>query len=201
MNEQVRTSANSRTTQAAEGLPRWRWTTAQLIRLTELGAFSPEDRIELVGGEIVPMSPVGRRHEVVATEIEDYLRSKARSDVRIRTERQLNLSDDTYAKPDIFVHPADIRTPDVRGPDVILVIEVADSSLGYDVGRKARLYAAHGVQEYWVVNAETLATTVHAAPAADATGYASVRIVAAGNELTPSMTPDLTIRLADLRLD
>ena len=199
MNEHLRETAEQRTTQAAEGLPRWRWTTAELVRLTELGAFEPEDRLELIGGEIVPMSPVGRRHEVVATEMEDVLRSMLPPDVRLRTERQLNLTDDTFTKPDFFLHPADVRTPDVRGAAVLLVIEVAASSLSYDIGRKARLYAAHGVPEYWVVDAQTLTATVHAFPGS--TGYASVRSVTAEEKLLPAMVPTVSLRLAELRLD
>lgn len=61
MNEMAPPVCGSRVTQAAEGLPRWRWTTSELERLTALGAFRDEDRFELIGGEIVPMSPVGRR--------------------------------------------------------------------------------------------------------------------------------------------
>lgn len=69
MNEHVRHPTPRPTTQAAEGLPRWRWTTAELIRLTELGAFTPGDQFELIGGEIVPMSPEGRCHRLVADEL------------------------------------------------------------------------------------------------------------------------------------
>ncbi len=199
MNEVTRPASGNRTTQAAEGLPRWRWTTAELVRLSEMGAFEPEDRIELIGGEIVPMSPVGRCHEVVATEIEDRLRAMASTAVRVRTERQLNLSDDTYNKPDIFLHAADVRSPDVRGDTVLLVIEVAASSLAFDLGTKAATYARHGVREYWVVDAATLVTTVHRAPGAD--GYGDTRTVPASEPMVPLLVPELAIRLADLRVD
>ncbi len=128
MNEITHPTRGRPTTQAAEGLPRWRWTTAELVRLTQLGAFTAEDRFELIGGEIVPMSPVGRRHEVLASLIEDYLRPLAPPAIRVRTERQLNLTDDTYAKPDLFVHHAGVLPPDVRGDTVLLVIKVADTS-------------------------------------------------------------------------
>ena len=199
MNQLAHHHVAVRTTQAAEGLPRWRWTTAELVRLTELGAFRPDERFELIGGEIVPMSPVGRRHEVLAEQIEDALRSLAPAAYRVRTERQFNLADDTYCKPDIFVHPASIRSPDVRGPTVLLVVEVADTSLGYDVGRKAQLYAGHGVPEYWVVDAATLATTVHRAPSA--VGYAEIQVLAPDQPLIPATLPGLALRLADLHLD
>lgn len=199
MNEITHPTRGRPTTQAAEGLPRWRWTTAELVRLTQLGAFTAEDRFELIGGEIVPMSPVGRRHEVLASLIEDYLRPVAPPEIRIRTERQLNLTDDTYTKPDIFVHAAAILPPDVRADTVLLVIEVADTSFDFDTSTKAARYAMHGVREYWVVNARTLETRVHRAPGPQ--GFADVIPVAAATPLVSLLVPSLTIRLADLQLD
>ena len=199
MNEIAYPARASRTTQAAEGLPRWRWTTAELVRLTELGAFTAEDRFELIGGEIVPMSPVGRRHEVLAEMIEEHFRSKASADVRIVNERQFNLADDTYCKPDIFVRPAAIRSYDVRGDAVLLVVEVSASSLAFDLSTKAALYARHGVREYWVIDAATLVTSVHRGPGPD--GYAEKRAFAATDMLTPVLVPALAVRLADLTLD
>jgi Uma2 family endonuclease len=61
------------------------------------------------------------------------------------SEPQFNVGDDTYAVPDILVHPAGIKTPDVRGVDALLVVEIADTSLAYDLQMKAQLYASHGV--------------------------------------------------------
>ena len=199
MNELLRHVRDRRTTQAAEGLPRWHWTTAELIRLTDLGAFTAEDRIELIGGEIVPMSPVGRRHEVLAEIIERHLRARETADYHIVNERQFNLADDAYCKPDIFVRPAGLPSYDVRGDTVLLVIEVAASSLAFDLGTKAALYARHGVREYWVVDAATLVTTVHLGPGPE--GFAGKRTVAASDVLAPHLAPALAIRLADLPLD
>lgn len=199
MNEHYKPASQRPTTQAAEGLPRWRWTTAELIRLTEMGAFTAEDRFELIGGEIVPMSPIGRRHEVLAEVIEEYFRSKVSPDTRIVNERQFNLTDDTYTKPDIFVRPASIRSYDVRGDTVLLVVEVAASSLSFDLGTKANTYASHGVREYWVVDAATLTTTVHRDPAAN--GYGSVCEVAPSTMITPAFAPELAIRLSDLQIE
>lgn len=129
MNHVVRPDHLPRTTRAAEGLPRWRWTTAELLRLAELGAFNSDDHFELIGGEIVPMSPAGRLHEVLREDLENLLRSKKTDDVNVVAEPQFNLSDDTYTKTDILVRPASIRSPDLRGPTALLVVEIADTSL------------------------------------------------------------------------
>ena len=69
LNELLHRTLNRRTTQAAEGHRRWSWKSAEFVRLTELGAFTAEDRFELIGGEIVQMSPVGRRHEVLVPQL------------------------------------------------------------------------------------------------------------------------------------
>jgi Uma2 family endonuclease len=200
MNEHVRSSglAGRPSTQAAEGVPRWRWTTADLVHLTDLGVFTAEDRFELIGGEIVPMSPVGRRHEVVADELDQYWGPFVTPDIWVTTERQFNLSDDTYCKPDIWVRPAAIKAPDTRGDTVLLVVEVAQTSLKFDTTTKAALYAAHGVRDYWVINAETLETKVHRQPGP--TGYGEIRSISANEQIIPLLVPPLTVRLADLHL-
>ena len=197
MNEHSRPHRRS-PTQAAEGVPRWRWTTAELLRLVALGVFSPDDKFELIGGEIVPMSPKGRRHEVIADELGRYWLSRIAKDIWVSTERQFNLDEATYTDPDLLVRPAAIKSYDLRGETALLVVEVADSSLSYDQSTKAGVYARFGVREYWVIDAQTHSTRVHLEPGA--IGYAVVRDVAASETLTPHLAPSLAFRLAELDL-
>ena len=201
MNQHVRPPAPDHpsarpTTRAAEGLQRWRWTTAELIRLTDLGAFRAEDKFELIGGEIVPMSPTGRWHEVLVEDLERALRDLETASERVVKEPQFNLDDDTYTEPDILVRPAHILTPDVRGDTALLVVEVADSSLDFDLTTKAAQYCSFGVREYWVVNVKTRETTVHRSP--EPAGYADVVKLRKRTTLRPSLAPHLAVRLADL---
>jgi Uma2 family endonuclease len=142
-------------TLAADGVPRWRWTVAEIERMAADGYFRDEERFELVGGEIVPMSPKGRRHEIIRGRSSFRLVKWAPDGEFVITEPQFNLDDDTYLHPGILVHPAAIETPDVRGGDVLVAVEVADSSLHYDLNTKAPICAACGVREYWVINAVT----------------------------------------------
>jgi Uma2 family endonuclease len=100
--------------------------------------------------------------------------------------------------PDVLVHPAAVRTPDVRGSDVLLLIEVADTSLNYDINAKVPLYAAHGVREYWVINAVTLTTKVHREPSGSA--YRPVAEVRSDLQLRPSLVPAFAISLSALEL-
>jgi Uma2 family endonuclease len=98
------------TTRAAEGLPRWRWTVAEIEKLAAAGHLHEDERIELLGGEIVPMSPKGRRHEIIRGELAFRFSRLAPESVFVVSEPQLNLTDDTYVMPDVLVHPAAVRT-------------------------------------------------------------------------------------------
>jgi Uma2 family endonuclease len=187
------------TTRAADGLPRWSWTVAEIERMAAGGYFRDEDRFELVGGEIVPMSPKGRRHEIVREALAFYFSRVAPEGVFVASEPQLNLAEDTYTVPDILVRPAAIKTPDMRGGDALLVVEIADTSLAYDLQAKARLYASHGVREYWVIDAATLVTTLHTQLSGAA--YATIREIAAGGLISPALAPALAVSLASLDLD
>ncbi len=133
MNEHFRPDRLPGTTQAAEGLPRRRWSVAEVEAMVARGIISEDERFELIGGEVVPMCPKGARHEIVRSKLAFYMTRRASEDVMVVAEAQMNLTDDAYVLPDILVHPASINVPDVRGPTALLVVEIADSSLGYDL--------------------------------------------------------------------
>jgi Uma2 family endonuclease len=187
------------TTRAAEGLPRWSWSVSEIERLSAGGYFREDDRFELVGGEIVPMSPKGRRHEALREALAFRFSRAAPEGVFVASESQFNLADDTFVIPDMLVRPAAIRTPDLRGKDALLVVEVAETSLAYDRGMKARLFSSHGVREYGVINAATLVTAVHTRPSA--TGYGKITEIGPGDLLSPTLVPALAISLATIDVD
>ncbi len=202
MNEHFAPPLQRSATRAAEGLPRWRWTVAEIERMAAGGVFREDERIELLGGEIVPMmSPAGRRHETDASGCSrvPVHQAGAPDAVIVASEPQFNLSADTYLMPDVLVRPAAIMTPDLRGADAWLVVEIADTSLDYDLETKRPLYASHGVPEYWVINAATLMTTVHRQPAGDS--YADIVEVRPDTRLVPSLAPELAVSLNELALD
>jgi len=184
------------TTQTADGLPRWRWTVAEIEKMSADGYFYEDERFELLGGEIVPMSPKGRRHEVIRLELGYRFTRLAPEDIFVAPEPQFNLGPDTFLVPDLLLHPRATATPDVRGSDALLVVEVAETSLAYDLKTKATIYAAHGVPEYWVINASTLVTTVHTKPSGNA--YASAPEIAPDTLLVPTKVPSLAISLDTL---
>jgi len=187
------------TTQAAEGAPRLRWTLAEFERLTELGIFTEDDRIELIGGELVPMSPKGNRHELVRDELMNWMIDHKPSSLKLSSEIGWRPNANTYVEPDMLVYPQAFKGVTVPASEVLLAIEIADSSLKFDSTTKASAYASLGVREYWVVEAKTLVTTVHSEPSPN--GYAKAAVVSPGDGLTPIFVPQLALRLADLPLD
>ena len=196
MNEHVRPREFEPPIRTLEELAQRRWTTAELLALQERGGVVPDLQYELIEGEIVPMPAEGSIHQDLRSELTDFLYRRRPDDLRIDGEPQLNLTDDTFKKPDIVVRPASIRMSALRGPDALLVIEIADSSLDYDTTTKAALYAVHGVREYWVINARTRLTRVHRGPSSS--GYGQTIDVSGDEPLVPDLAPELTVRLNDL---
>lgn len=186
------------TTQAADGLPRLAWTVEEFDSLAEHGFFTEDDRIELIGGELVPMSPKGNRHEVIRGELGQWLARKLPAEINVYIEPGWRADPTYYLEPDILIFPDSHGLGELPASEVLLVIEVAHSSLSYDTGRKAKTYASLGVREYWVVNAKTLETIVHLTPGLE--GYGSVSTHAPSETLSPHALPALTVSLGALKI-
>jgi Uma2 family endonuclease len=186
------------TTTAAEGLPRRRFTVDEIYQMTEAGILQEHERIELIGGEIVPMSPKGNHHEVLKAALTRYWVPRLPEEIQLLTETTFRLSLDTYVEPDFVFYPTAGGWKGLAASTARLVVEISDSSLAYDLGRKAGLYAGFGIVELWVINAVTRAARIHRAPTAD--GYGEVVDHAPGDLLVPRLDPALTVRLADLEL-
>jgi Uma2 family endonuclease len=198
MNQMFLSGGGRPSTQAAEGLPRWRWTVAEIERVAAAGVFSDCDRFELVGGEMVPMSPKGRRHELIRLELSYRWSRMVSESVMVAAEPQFNLEADTCLNPDILIHPRSIATYDLRGRAALLVVEVAETSLSFDLTKKSFLYAANDVPEYWVIDAATLQTTIHRQPSDK--GYEALQVLPGSAILVPSLLPELANALNTLAL-
>ena len=185
-------------TRAAEGLPRRSFTVAEILRMVEAGIIAEDENFELIEGEIVPMSPKGNQHEVIKSALTRILAKTAPDDLRLGVESSVYLDERTFVEPDLCLYPLRLMPKDVKGEDILLAVEVAGASLGYDRGLKARLYARYGVSELWVVEAETRETWVHRQPHADGQ-WGSVERVAADRPLSPAALPEISVRMADLR--
>lgn len=191
-------SALLKTTNEAEGLMRRRFTFEEVEWMTRAGILEEDERIELIGGEIVPMSPKGGLHEILKSALMIFWAKRLPDDLLFVTETTFRLSRDTYLEPDFVFYPKEEGWRGLSAATAKLVVEVADSSLAYDLGRKARLYAGFGIAELWVVDAASLAARIHRAPSAE--GYGHVEDRQADEELVPALAPGLALRLGDLDL-
>jgi Uma2 family endonuclease len=142
----------------AESLPRRRRLTVRDYHLMgERGILPPDARVELIEGAIIDMAPIGSRHAGIVEHIADLLRSAGAEGVMVRTRQPISLDEHSEPEPDIVVVPrrADYYKSAHPGPrDVMLVVEVAESSLNYDSATKLPLYARHHIREVWIVDVE-----------------------------------------------
>ena len=183
---------------AAEGLPRRPFTVAELEQMAAAGILQEDERIELIGGEVVPMSPKGNKHEVLKAALNIHWVHRLPEDLTVVTETTFRFTKDTYLEPDFVFYPKASGLKELSATTARLVVEVADSSLRYDLGRKAGLYAGFGIQELWVIDAVKLRTRVHRDPTAS--GYSSTVDVSPERCLTPLLVPALAVTLSELKL-
>lgn len=162
------------------------------------GILQEDERIELVGGELVPMSPKGNQHEILKSALTIYWARKLPADLLFTSETTFRLSADTYLEPDFVFYPRASGLAGLSAATARFVVEIADTSLAYDLGRKAVLYAQFGIVELWVINAVTLLTHIHRDPTP--AGYRSVLDVPASGRLIPQTIPALALTLSELDL-
>ena len=136
-------------------------------RMGETGILGPHDRVELIDGEIIDMSPIGVLHAAIVARLASHFSQRLGPMGVVWCQNPLRLDDISEPEPDIAIlRPrADFyMTAHPGSADVLLVIEVADTSLAYDLGTKVPLYARHGIPEVWVIDAATRHTRVFRRP-------------------------------------
>jgi Uma2 family endonuclease len=198
MNMHLRPPELPMTTRAAEGLERRLWTVAEIEAMVEAGILDEDERFELIDGEVVPMSPKGIRHEVIKVSLHRYWLKRMSEEFWIAQETTFRLDAKNFLEPDFVFCAVITKLAELKPSNTLLAVEVADSSLRYDTGRKAKHYAAHGVRELWAVNAKTLQTHVFSEPTKD--GYAQKRLIEPTELLAPAFAPEIGVKLAELPL-
>jgi Uma2 family endonuclease len=185
-----------RVVEPADGLPpRRAFTVAEVLRMQEAGIIQDDENFELIEGEIVPMQAKNSLHERIKLALTRALARSLPDSLQLGVETTLYLSDRTFIEPDLSIFPM-METEDVRGPEILLAIEVADSSLTYDRGLKAALYAKYSFCELWVIDANRLVTHVHKAPVDGI--WTSIEIKGAEEILKHPTAPGFGIRLGKI---
>ena len=130
-----------------------KFTVDEYYLMAEVGILKPAERVELIEGEIIVMPPIGPEHAWDVDRLNEILVSRAAGRYYVRNQNPVRLGDDTEPEPDVALlrrRPEGYRAAHPSPADVLLVIEVADSSLEYDRNIKAHIYGRSGVPETWV---------------------------------------------------
>ena len=134
---------------------RHRLTVADYYRMGEVGILAPDARVELIDGEIIDMAPIGSPHVSAVLQLDHLLKEVVASKALVLVQGPIVLGDYSAPQPDLAVlRPrTDYYRSSLAGPaDVLLIVEVAQSSLHYDRDDKIPLYARHGIAEVWLVD-------------------------------------------------
>jgi Uma2 family endonuclease len=180
-------------------LVRRRFTADEYHRMADVGIFNEDDRVELIEGEIVEMTPIGSRHAACVDRLNELLVQHFAGVALIRVQNPVRLSDDSEPQPDLALlrRKADFYASREPTPDdVILLVEVADTSLEYDRRVKVPLYAHSGIREVWLIGLERETVTVYQDPAPS--GYRTIRTLRRGDRLAPAAFADRELAIADI---
>ena len=178
--------------------PRRLFTVEEYHRMADAGIFHPDERVELIEGEIVEMAPIGPRHvgcminatRLFITRLGDRAVVSPQNPVviRPRSEPQPDL---LLLRPRAVSYSRELPTSE----DVLLAVEVADTSVRFDRLVKARLYARAGIAEFWLCLAMDGAVEIYRGPGAD--GYASITLHGPGQTVSPLEFPDVGFAVTD----
>ncbi len=174
-----------------QGVTRWRFTVHDYHRMGEVGILHEDDRVELIEGELVEMAAIGTRHFSCVNGLNRLLVINVGDEAIVSVQNPVRLNEHTEPQPDLTVIRTRDYTESLPVPeDVLLLIEVSDTTLAYDRGVKLPLYARAGIGEVWIVNLP--AETVERYTGPSANGYRRVDHARRGQTLASTALPGLT---------
>jgi Uma2 family endonuclease len=173
------------------------FTIEEYHRMAETGILRPEDRVELIDGEIFEMSPIGSRHMACVNNLTRVFILGLGMRAVVSPQNPVQIPRYSEPEPDLAVLRArSYKTLAPTTEDVLLLVEVAETSLRFDRTVKLALYARAGFLEYWIADANAETVTIFRQPAN--TTYSDVRTVGSNDTLSPLAFPDLVIDVSHL---
>ncbi len=176
-----------------------KFTVAEYYRMAEAGILRPDERVELIEGELIVMPPIGPRHAGSVNLATRIFPRQADDRFIVQIQNPVHLGEDSEPEPDVaLLRPREdyYTTAHPVPADVLLVIEVADSTLAYDREVKVHLYGRAGIPEAWVLNLPEDCLERFAEPGPE--GYGQHTICRRGERLAPGSLPDLELAPDDL---
>lgn len=174
----------------------WLFSVDEYHRMLETGILSEDDHVELIEGEIVKMSPLGSHHVACVNRLNGLLSRIVGQEVIVSIQNPVRLDDYSEPEPDIaLIRPRDdfYAQSLATSADVLLIIEVADSSVEVDRKIKLPLYAGAGIPEVWLANLPEDRVEAHSEPVNGV--YQKVRIAKRGDELSSESIPTLSVNV------
>lgn len=171
-----------------------RFTADDYQRMGQAGILCEDDRVELIDGDVVTMTPIGPRHNAAVNRANRVLVMAVGDHAIVQVQGSVRLDQYHEPQPDlVLLRPqADYYASRLPGPeDLLLVVEVAESSLEYDRDVKARVYARFGIREYWLVDLNASLIAGYAEPRDDS--YQTVRHCHRGESIAPQLLPDCVV--------
>lgn len=175
------------------------FTVDEYYRMGEAGILPADERNELIEGEIVLMSPIGDLHAAYLDRITELMFDHARPMGSVRVQSHIRLGKNSAPQPDLTLLK---RRPDFysrggpRPGDVLLIVEVSDTTLNYDRKVKIPLYAQAGIPEVWIVNIPQARVEVYSGPRGKA--YGNVSLLTQTDTLVSPTVPNLSLNVADI---
>ena len=181
---------------------RRRFTVEEYYKLAEVGILASDERVELLAGEVITMAPIGSKHAFCVTQFtEAFFESLGRT-VTIRVQNPVRLAEGSEPEPDIAIlHRRDdgYVSEHPGAGDVILLVEIADSSVGFDRRHKLPMYAMAGIREVWLADIGSRNVEIYDLPIAG--GYARTKVVGIGEILSLPGFPGMAISVGDVMPD
>ena len=184
---------------AADTIVARKFTVAEYYRMGEAGIFRPEERVELIEGVIVVMSPIGIRHAASVHRYIQVFSPLVGERLSFQIQNPIHLDDHTEPEPDVMLlrpRPDNYYDSHPGPEDVLLVVEVSETSLNYDRGVKAHLYGRHNIPETLVLNLPGDCIEGFTRPGPE--GYAQQNIYRRGDIITLAALPDLELAVEEL---
>jgi len=176
---------------------RHQFTVLEYEEMGRAGIFDPGSRFELIDGEIIEMNPIGWPHAGIVTTLNNLLAERYRQWALVSPQNPLHLSDVSMPQPDlVLVRRVERRSGHPTPDDVLLVIEVSDSTLGFDRRVKLPLYAKAGVVETLIVDVQAQRVEAYRVPGSD--GYREVQIHGVGEAVGVVAVPGVQLSVAEI---
>ncbi len=177
--------------------PTYQFSVEEYLKLGEVGIFHEDDRVELLNGEIVLMSPIGIRHMNAVRRIINHFARRFGKRCLVDAQNPLVIDGQSMPQPDLLLLRPDLDESRAPIPeDVFLLVEVADSSLLYDQTDKRDAYARSGIAEYWLL--DLTRNQLHVFRQPEAGGYRSEQVIRAGESIAPLAFADEPVALSEL---